>query len=289
LSAGSSNFETMSKSRIVSLGPEAERQLERVAVHEAGHEVVAEAFGLPAECFVAGRADAVCTHRLGTPHQNAAISWGGIVAEDLLGVRAELRTLPSVPLTRETLPAWFNEMTSAAGRRQLSGPDLEGILSYPLESSCRAAFDVLRERTAVLRIEAKLLADESRTRVFESLARGGSPEADRIDVELFLHQARQAAGEAQQRVNAEALAAKLDALLVPMPPFPATVEHFMRLIVGEGQLFKRDHAVLLIEFAEHRRARHGEQDWLGIRFETAEHWLCAVDQYRVWRQRRAAA
>ena len=289
LAGGEFNFETMSKSRIVSLGPEAERQLERVAVHESGHEVVAEAFGLPAQCHVAGRGDAVCVHVLGKPHQNAAVSWGGALAEDLLGVRAELRTLPSVPLSRGTLPAWFDEMMSTAGRRQLSGPDLEGILSYPVESSCRAAFDILSERIDALRFSASLLVAESRERVFESLARGGSGEADVLDVQHYVRQAQERARQEQQRVNAEALAAKLDAL-VPMPRnFPATIEPFLSLIVAEGQGATCKDAQRLLDFAQFRRVRHGDFDFLSSRFETSEHWLFCVNAYRDWLEHRRAA
>ena len=47
--------------------------------------------------------------------------------------------------------------------------------------------------------EAKLLAAESREQVFQSIVRGGSNEADQIDVELFVRQARQVAAEARQR------------------------------------------------------------------------------------------
>ena len=288
LSGGEFNFETMSKSRTLSLGPEAERQLERVAVHEAGHETVAEAFGLEADCFVAGRADGVCTHRLGTPHQNAGISWGGTVAEDLLSVRSERRTLPTVHLSATSLSQWFSEMMTPEGKAQLSSADLEGIMGYPLESSCRAAFDILSERTAVLRIEAKLLAADSREQVFQSISRGGSGEADRIDVELFVRQARQAAIEAQQRANTEELAAKMDGL-VSLPRFPAEIGVFLSFIVASGQGAYHEHAQRLLDFAEHRRARHGEPDFLSTRFETAEHCLCCVHSYRDWLEHRRAA
>jgi hypothetical protein len=279
----------MSKSRTLNLGPEAERQLERVAVHESGHETVAEAFGLPAGCFIAGRADGVCRHKLGTPHQNAAISWGGMVAEDLLGVRSERRPLPTVPLSRETLPAWFNQMMTAEGRRQLSSADREGIEGYPVQSACDASFNILSERIDALRFSAALLVMDSRDQVFESIVRGGSNEADVLDVQHHVRQAQERGRQEEQQANTKALAAKLDAL-VPMPRnFPATIEPFLSLIVAEGQGAYHEHAQRLLDFAEHRRTRHGEQDFLGIRIETAEHWCYCVHAYRDWLEHRRAA
>jgi hypothetical protein len=275
--------------RILNLGPLAERQLERVAVHESGHELVCRGFGLPADCFVAGRADGVCTHRLGSPFQNATVSWSGALAEDLLGVRSERRTLPTVPLSRETLPAWFNQMMTAEGRRQLSSADREGIEGYPVQSACDASFNILSERIDALRFSAALLVMDSRDQVFESIVRGGSNEADVLDVQHHVRQAQERGRQEEQQANTKALAAKLDAL-VPMPRnFPATIEPFLSLIVAEGQGAYHEHAQRLLDFAEHRRTRHGEQDFLGIRIETAEHWCYCVHAYRDWLEHRRAA
>ena len=284
---GEFSFETMSKSRTLNLGPEAERQLERVAVHESGHETVAEAFGLKAASFVAGRADGVCTHRLGTPHQNAAISWAGALAEDMLGVRAELRTLPTVPLSRGTLPAWFDQMMTTKGKRQLSAADREGIEGYPVQSACDASFNILSERIDALRFSAALLVRESREQVFQSITRGGSGEADRLDVEMHIHQVRQAAIEARQRADAAEFDVKWESM-VPRT-FPVTTEHFLKRIVSAGQSSTWEHAQRLLDFAEHRRVRHGEQDFLGIQFETVECWLYFVNAYRDWFERRRVA
>ena len=177
------------------------------------------------------------------------------------------------------------------GKLQLSGPDLEGILSYPVESSCRAALEILSDRLDVLKFSAALLAAESREQVFESIVRGGSNEADRIDVELFVRQAQERARQEQQRVNAEELDAKLDAFLSMPRRFPATTEHLLKLVVAEGQPVTHEHAQRLLDFAEHRRARHGEPDFLSTIFTTREYWLYCVHAYRDWleRRRRAAA
>lgn len=161
--------------KIISLAPEDERLLRAVCVHESGHAIVAQCFGLEPKCYVAGPgAGAVRHNRPRVRFEQACVSWGGPLAEDIAGARYFKRTLPSFALNRDTLRRWATSMILDGGIGQLSQTDRDGIEGYKPSQieSAEYAFALLDARRALLEWRAEKLADEARPRFMASLIRG---------------------------------------------------------------------------------------------------------------------
>jgi len=141
------------------LTPEEEADLFSVSVHEVGHGLVAAQFGLASEELVVSANAAVCVHQQGSPLANAAVSFGGVLAQGLCNCRSLSMKLPEIPLTKFSLCRWVDTLPL----RELSWSDRQGIESYPNRNeSARVAFDILSTSLDALEYLARSLADRSR-------------------------------------------------------------------------------------------------------------------------------
>jgi len=138
--------------------------LASIATHESGHLIVASAYGLRPKAFIGGPRSAIVKHDHCTLFELAAISWAGVLAEDLTANRYPDRTLPACELARGNLTGWIAAMI-AGGLTELkaySSPDVAGIASHPCTfETARAAFQILTANLDLLREFAGELADES--------------------------------------------------------------------------------------------------------------------------------
>lgn len=145
---------------------EDEKRLRSLAVHEAGHAIVAAAFNLNPRTAIGGIGSGACLHEKGTDFQEAAVSWAGVIAEDLFAARNYSRVLPSITLTRATFRDWLYAFLYAGGIEEfshVSQSDVDGIKSYPDRyETAEAAFLILANRRDTLEWKAERLADASR-------------------------------------------------------------------------------------------------------------------------------
>jgi hypothetical protein len=157
---------------LIKLPPEAERRLFSECVHETGHGVVALAYGLKPRTYIGGAGFGVCKFVPGTAWQNTSITFGGVLAEDLLGARNPLRTIPRCELTAATFGDWLNEFLYAGGLEQLhkySASDAEDIKMYDQSRECaRAAFKILDANRELLKEAAGDLLECSRIRFWKN-------------------------------------------------------------------------------------------------------------------------
>ena len=109
-----------------------------VAAHEAGHHLIAEVYGLNPRCILGAPGEGRCWHRRGTDEEVETLSWGGIIAEDLLGVRKPGRLKPETVLSHTsdwTVYDWASEVRVALRRNDpkevgLSWSDQEFISGF---------------------------------------------------------------------------------------------------------------------------------------------------------------
>jgi hypothetical protein len=146
-----------------------------IAVHEAGHSVVASHFKIAAypeitpggESRLTGALDpkhaGVChlDDGLVTNFQNAALCWAGPMAECLYGHPAA-SWLPPFKPSRLMLRDWHGMMMQQI--KQFSDGDRVGILGYrDTWRSCKSAFKIVRQNKARIIRLAKALAGRNAT------------------------------------------------------------------------------------------------------------------------------
>jgi len=166
-------FNAKGAMELTRLAPADEKLLASIAAHEAGHAVVALAFGLRPRAYIGGPDSGICKHEPGVAWQNAAIIWGAVLAEDILRARNALRTVPRCELTPETFLDWMNEFEFEGGMEQLrqySEPDFLVIAAEAARSRdiARAAFKILDANRDLLKEVADNLVEHSRLRFWKN-------------------------------------------------------------------------------------------------------------------------
>lgn len=110
------------------LSAEEERLARSTAAHEAGHDLIAEHYGLKPQSWLAAPGEGVCLHCRGTDDEVAeAVGWAGIVAEDLLGARKPGRLLPGTILATTSgweVFDWSEEVRGALRRNDFKSVGL---------------------------------------------------------------------------------------------------------------------------------------------------------------------
>lgn len=206
---------------------EQERDLLSVAIHEAGHLVVADHFGLRPTAIATAGAGGVCNHNHGTPHQIAAVAWAGILAQDIHGLRPAFRKEPKVPLplTRDSLPLYHRRMFWNGGLEQLSDEDHTNLYRDRSLGPLETAFDILVSHERVLAIEARLLVKR-----YQQQSKAGA--FDHEMCQSFLQQEReQSLAEAQAKATETGIKALHN--LVPLPvSFPSDWTTFTLRVAG---------------------------------------------------------
>jgi len=101
------------------LSPEEAKAALATSVHESGHYLLADRFGLEPSIALWGPGDGLCQHRPGSREESEVICWSGLMSEDLLKCRRPGRTRPLTDLTAETLPQWIEEVMQADRANEL--------------------------------------------------------------------------------------------------------------------------------------------------------------------------
>jgi hypothetical protein len=161
--------------KLISLSPPDEQMLRTACVHESGHAIVAQVFGLSPACFITGPSAACCRYeKPRAAFEHACVAWAGALAEDIAGARYFKRTVPGFALNSDTIRRWATAMLLDGGLAQLSPSDQEGIGRYRQSQieSAEYAFTLLDARRDLLEWRAAKLADEARPRFANAIARG---------------------------------------------------------------------------------------------------------------------
>jgi hypothetical protein len=125
------------------------------AHHESGHYVLADAFKLKPKGHARFKKDihGVVWHKRGTPFQNAAISWAGVIAERI------------AKDDKVDLSGWFDSLKRNCQVQNRRGYDGENIHAYPDKwrtFKCSAKI-LLRNRRKLDRIASEMLEGKTVT------------------------------------------------------------------------------------------------------------------------------
>jgi len=279
------------KATIVSLAPEDELHLRSICIHEAGHAVTASQLGIENACLVAGPAAGICAHApTADPLKRAAVCWGGVVAECLLGLPFRGRKLPPFKLTEWTVFDWSRQVQL----HTLSTEDREGIEACDLHSGCKLAFDTLSQNMEILEYAATSLTSRSR-KLFAENASRGKPSLDReLDDFSVLFHAEQRARAAERKTDKPL--ADTDATTEALPPCQVpSAFNFLTFLANTGATeMEAD------DFVRDRTRREGWGAGRAVgdkEFEVAinffrEHgvsnrdrWIFAAKQFCEWREK----
>jgi hypothetical protein len=185
------------KATIVLLAPEDELHLRSICIHEGGHARVAAAFGIANDYLVAGPGAGVCAHApCADLVKVAAIGWGGVLAEALMGMPFRGRKLPHYKPTSANLYDWCREVPL----HSLSQPDQDGIRGCDLYEGCKVAFDILSSSLDILEYIASSLAERSRKTYAENSRRTERSLDFELDAFSVLFHAEQRARAAERSV-----------------------------------------------------------------------------------------
>lgn len=149
-------------------------EINRVAIHEAGHAVVANHFGIASvpEIFLdertfpgtaliqAGQCELEPNH---SPYEGCCIAWAGLLAECVLGEKIPPFAPPFRPTSRD-LESWHSMMFCRM--KDFSPGDRALIIRGYKQSlkACRNAYRIIRKNTAALKRLAKHLASDATKR-----------------------------------------------------------------------------------------------------------------------------
>jgi hypothetical protein len=201
------------KATIVSLAPEDELHLRSICIHEGGHSRVAAAFGIANDYLVAGPGAGVCAHApCADLVKVAAIGWGGVLAEALMGMPFRGRKLPHYKPTSANLYDWCREVPL----HSLSQPDQDGIRGCDLYEGCKVAFDILSSSLDILEYIASSLAERSRKTYAENSRRTERSLDFELDAFSVLFHAGQRARAAERKTDKPL--ADTDATTEALPP-----------------------------------------------------------------------
>ena len=185
---------------------QAELGLRPVAAHEHGHGLVASRLGLKNEVHVAGPDAGICSYRTSSAFHRAAVGWGGVLGEALMGLPAAGHNLPTFRPTAENLRDWCQQVRIY----ELSPSDQEAIGMAEHHAACRAAFDILSRNLDVL----VYLTSSHAQRVAPAVAeRGHDPARASLELDHF-------SSEFHMEWNMEAALQRGDEILASLPPCP---------------------------------------------------------------------
>jgi hypothetical protein len=163
-----------------------ERDLQSLSIHEAAHAIVADEFDLFHGAFIAGRNYGATVHGRTDAQKTGAISFAGVMGEDICSLRSSERAFPKVVLTSETILDYTEQIRHS----ELSDSDSQGIAACPCPiAAARETYSILVYRLADLKSFANLLADNFRERFYATVKRN-DPAADKADNEAFFSAVR---------------------------------------------------------------------------------------------------
>lgn len=280
--------EIYEKATVTALAPEAELELRCVAVHEAGHGLVAGRLGIQSAAFVAGPGTGICAlASCEDPFKLAAVAWGGVLAEWIFQTPVKGHTLPKLKPTADNVYDFVNQVRL----HELSKVD-RGLIEacQDRHGAALAAFEILSGGVDALDYLASRLCERSRKRFAE--AGGRDPSSLARECDFFSSQFH---AERRQR-DSERDAVGPSGPEDDAPPCPVPSEfNFPTFLASTGATEAQ-----IYDFVEHQtrqqawqagRAASAEEVASAERFfrehgvSNRDRWIFAARQFREWRDK----